>query len=282
MTDTFTAEVFKLRKRPAVLTVLAVWLALAVVFGYVFPYFNYTGLDDAAAAGDSAAALQGLLQALPDNWGLTSIRGLPMFAGALAILLGVLAAGSEYAWRTQKMILTQGPGRTRVMAGKFAALVLLLLVILACSFAVNAGASALVANATDRAITWPAFADLLAAFGGGLLIGAVWCTFGVLMGTLLRGTALPIGLGLVWALAIENLLRTGAEIPVLGTIQQYTPGSAGGSLVAALGAVTQGEAGGTPGISNALTGTTAVVVLFIYLVVFVSATLTVVRKRDVE
>jgi hypothetical protein len=118
--------------------------------------------------------------------------------------------------------------------------------------------------------------------GSGLLIGAVWCTFGVLVATLLRGTALPIGLGLVWALAVENLLRTGVEIPVLGTIQQYTPGSAGGSLVAALGAATQGAEGGAPGVNAALDGPTATAVLLAYLALFIGATLAVTRRRDVE
>jgi ABC-2 type transport system permease protein len=275
------AEVLKLRKRPAILATIAVWLVLAVVFGYVFPYFSYTALNDSVSAEDRAATLQGLLQALPGSLGPTSIRGLPIFAGALAILLGVLAAGSEYAWRTQKIILTQGPSRTRVLTGKIVALVLMLLTVLACSFVLNAAASVLVANAADRAITWPGAVDLFAAVAGGLLIGAVWCTFGVLLASLLRGTALPIGLGLVWALAVENLLRTGVEIPVLGTLQQYTPGSAGGSLVAALGATTQ-NAGGTPGITEGLSGATATVVLVAYLALFVCATLMVTRARDVE
>lgn len=281
MIASLAAELLKLRKRPAVLTTIAVWLVLAVVFGYVFPYFSYTSLDGAASAEDRAATLQELLEALPASLDTTSISGLPIFAGALAILLGVLAAGSEYAWRTQKMILTQGPSRTRVLAGKIVALVLILLGILAFSFVLNAAASVLVANAADRAITWPGVVDLLAAIAGGLLIGGVWCTFGVLLASLLRGTALPIGLGVVWALAVENLLRSGVSIPVVGTLQQYTPGSAGGSLVAALGATTQ-NAGGTPGITEGLSGATATAVLLGYLALFVCATLLVTRTRDVE
>jgi ABC-2 type transport system permease protein len=157
----------------------------------------------------------------------------------------------------------------------------MLLGVLACSFVVNATASVVVANAADRTITWPGVVDLLAALAGGLLIGGVWCTFGVLVATLLRGTALPIGLGLVWALAVENLLRTDVEIPVLGTLQQYTPGSAGGSLVAALGATTQ-NAGGTPGISEGLSGAMATTVLLAYLTLLVCVTLLVIRTRDVE
>lgn len=275
------AETLKLRRRPAVLTTVAVWLVLGVVFGYVFPYFSYTSLDDSVSPEDRTAALQGLVQALPSSLGTTSVGGLPVFAGALAIVLGVLATGSEHAWRTQRIILTQGRSRSSVLLAKILALILLLLGVLACSFLLNAGASMVVANATDRMTVWPGAADLLTAVAAGLLIGGVWCSFGVLLATLLRGTALPIGLGLVWALAVENLMRTGAEIPVLGTLQQYTPGSAGGSLVAALGVPGQAS-GATPGVAEGLGAATSTVVLLIHLALFVAGTLVLMRVRDVE
>lgn len=35
----------------------------------------------------------------------------------------------------------------------------------------------------------------------------MWCLFGIALGTLIRGSALAIGLGLVWALVVENLMR---------------------------------------------------------------------------
>ncbi|GAB3930156.1 hypothetical protein GCM10029976_031260 [Kribbella albertanoniae] len=274
------AEMLKLGKRPAVHTTIGVWLVLSLFFGYVFPYFTYRG-SSAAAAEERAAAIAGVLDALPASLATTPIAGLPVFAGALAILFGALATGSEYGWRTMKIVLSQGPPRTSVIAGKLAALVLLLASILVLSFATAAVASAIVEGATELPTAWPSAGAVLAGLGSGLLIAAMWCSAGVLLAHLLRGTAMPIGLGLVWALAVENLLRTGASIPVLGTLQRYTPGSAAGSLVAALDATPQ-SAGGTPGVSTNLPGLTAAAVLLVYLAVFVIATVLVVRRRDVN
>lgn len=282
MIRSIAAELLKLRKRPAVLTTFAVWLVLGLVFGYVFPYFSYTSLDESATSDERALALEGLLQALPGSLGPASIQGLPIFAGALAIVIGVLTAGSEYVWRTQKMILTQGPDRDSIIVGKIVALGAILFGVLVCDFTVNAVASVLVARATDRTVDWPGIVDIGTALGAGLLIAGVWSMFGVLIATLLRGTAVPIGLGVVWALAVEVLLRAGsAEMPVVGTLQQYTPGSAAGSLVASVGAATQ-SAGGTPGIAATISGPLATGVLFVYLLVFLTATLLVNHTRDVE
>ncbi|HEV8653239.1 MAG TPA: hypothetical protein VG276_28560 [Actinomycetes bacterium] len=36
-------------------------------------------------------------------------RVIPLFAGALALLIGVLATGGEYGWDTVKVLLTLGP-----------------------------------------------------------------------------------------------------------------------------------------------------------------------------
>jgi ABC-2 type transport system permease protein len=272
------AELLKLRHRPAVAATLATWLVLAAVFGYLFPYFNYTS---AATQADRADALPGLLQALPAAVPTTSISGLPVFAAALAILLGVLATGSEYGWRTVTIVFTQGLPRTTVTVCKIGALLLVLLAVLLASFAINTGAAVLVAAGADRPVRWPSAIDLGAGLAAGILIAAMWCAGGVLLATVLRGTAVPLGLGIVWALAVENLLRTGTNIPVLGTLQQYTPGSAAGSLVATVGAPTQG-AGGTPGITENLSGTTAAVVLLAYLIAFACATILTVRSRDVD
>ena len=57
----------------------------------------------------------------------------------------------------------------------------------------------------------------------------MWALVGFLLGTLARGPALSVGLGLVWALVVENLLRgVGA---LLGPVEAFTkilPGTGGG------------------------------------------------------
>ena len=102
--------------------VAVVWLVLGLVFGYLFPYLSYRGAPTGPAAGAGAAsAEQVLAEALPANLVPTAIQGFPVFAGALALLLGVLSAGSEYGWGTWETILAQGPGRLAVLAGKLRA-----------------------------------------------------------------------------------------------------------------------------------------------------------------
>ena len=55
----------------------------------------------------------------------------------------------------------------------------------------------------------------------------MWALTGFLLGTVARGPALSVGLGLVWALVVENLLRgVGA---LLGAVEAFTkvlPGTA--------------------------------------------------------
>ena len=45
------------------------------------------------------------------------------------------------------------------------------------------------------------------AAGAGFLVLEMWALLGYALGTLARGPALSVGLGLVWALVVENLLR---------------------------------------------------------------------------
>src|SRR5262249_4704064 len=130
MLASFSAESLKLRKRPAIWLVAIVWVLLGVLFGYVFPYLAYRS-STGPKAGLGSQALQA---ALPVDLVPTAVQGFPLFAGALAMLLGVLATGGEYGWQTMKMLMTQGPSRLSVILGKTLALISLMLVIVLVSF----------------------------------------------------------------------------------------------------------------------------------------------------
>ncbi|MBV8931245.1 MAG: ABC transporter permease subunit [Kutzneria sp.] len=274
----FAAEVLKLRKRPAVWMIVAVWIMLAVVFGYLFPYLAYR-----SATGPKAAlGKQALVQALPADLVGTAVQGFPLFAGALAMLLGVLATGGEYGWNTMKALLTQGPGRVSVVAGKALALVSLMLLVVLTSFAVDALCSVVTASITDSAMDWPGVSDLVRGIAGGWLIVTMWCLGGAFLGIAFRGTALAAGIGLVWALAIENLLRVFSSIVSgLDTVQKYLPGTNAGALAAALGSPTQSAPGGTPGVTTAVGGTQAGITLALYIVLFAVAASVLVKRRDI-
>ncbi len=117
-------------------------------------------------------------------------------------------------------------------------------------FAAGAVAAAAVAVAEDRPLDWPGAGALLTGIGAGWLIAAMWTALGALLAVALRGVALPVGLGLVWLLAGQNLLSLIAA-PLLDGVaraQKGLPGPNAGSLVAALGAGAD-----TPGV-EALVG----------------------------
>jgi ABC-2 type transport system permease protein len=49
--------------------------------------------------------------------------------------------------------------------------------------------------------------EVVKSLGVGTLVMGMWTAAGVLVGVLARSPALAVGLGLVWSLVVENLLR---------------------------------------------------------------------------
>ena len=270
MHDDIRAEAIKLVRRPAIWAATAIGLSLT--FTYLIPYAGYAGGTDGPRAGRGLAAL------LPDQLVGNSIGGLPVFLGALMLILGVLAVGGEYAWGTWKTVLTQDPRRLRVYAAKLVTVSLAALAGVLAVFAVGAVASVGVALAEDRPIGWPGAGDLLAGIGAGWLIAAMWTVLGALLGIALRGVALPVGLGLVWMLAVQNLVALIAA-PLLdwvAQLQKALPGPNAGSVVAALGA-----SGDTPGVEALVGAGRAAPVVGAYLLVFAVLGGVLLRRRDI-
>jgi ABC-2 type transport system permease protein len=281
MIASFRAELFKLRRRSAVWLIGAVWMVLTIVFGYLFPYLSYNGTA-AGPAGAPTNADQALAQALPAGVVATAVQGFPLFAGALALIIGVLVSGSEYGWQTLKAVLTQGPRRLSVLAGAFVALQLVIVVIVVAAFVTSSAAAAVVAAVTSKPADWPGVADFARGFLGGWLIVGMWAALGMVLGILVRGTALAVGLGLVWTLAVETLLRLFApSVDLIDTLQRWLPGTNAGALAGAIGVATQGTAGETPGVSTVVSGTHAALVLAGYIVLCAVVGATVLQRRDV-
>jgi ABC-2 type transport system permease protein len=275
------AELLRLGKWAALWLTIGVELLLNVLFGYVFNYVSYRSSGDSGIS--EGVPKQVLLERmLPAAIPHSGVAGMPMFAGALVLILGALAAGSGYGWGTVKTVALQGPGRVTSLAGSLVALLAAVVGLVAALFATDVAVSLLVASSESQPVVWPAVTDLVASFGGGVLIMGAWTLGGVLVGTLARSPALSVGLGLVWVLAIENLLRGVGEIwAPLQNVTDLLPGTAAGSLAGALGAVPVTDPGGTPGVLTTLGGASAVGLLATYVVVFVTATAALVRRRDV-
>nr|WP_166756066.1 ABC transporter permease subunit [Modestobacter marinus] len=272
-----SAELTKLLRRPATWVLVGLWPALQLVFSTLIPYVSYQ--RGATFEGLPPEAV--LASMLPDQLVLNSLSGLPLFGGALLLTLGALLAGSEYGWGTLKTVLGQGPRRLQVLAAQLLALLVVLAVAVLVSFAITALASGVIAAGESATADWPTAGRLLRGLGGGLLIAATWGSLGLLLGHALRSTALPIALGLVWVLAVENLIVNVAA-PLLGffdAAQAGLPGVNAGSLVAALAG--PGAALRTPGVAAIVDGPQAAWVLAGFLVLFTTLTGVLLTRRDV-
>jgi ABC-2 type transport system permease protein len=272
------AELIRLSKWPPTWVIIGVWLVLNVFFGYIFDYLTYR---DAVVAGDPRLAAGLLSQLSPAEVPGTMVAGLPMFGGALVLILAALATGSGYGWSTWKTVLTQGPPRLAVLGGTMTALAALLSVLVVLTLVVDLAGSAIVMTIESRPLAWPGPGALAEGVGGALLMVAMWAGAGAFVGIVARSPAVSVGLGLVWAVVVENLLRGVSSL--LGPLEAVTnllPGSAAGSLAGAIGATTQGEAGGAPGVLTVLSGPEAIGLLLAYLVGFTGLAALLMVRRD--
>jgi hypothetical protein len=265
-------------KWPVTWVIIGVWLLLNVFFGYLLDYLTYR---DAVSSGDARTAADLLAQLSPAAVPATMTSGLPMFGGALVLTLAALATGSGYGWNTWKTVFTQGPRRLSALGGTMLALVVLLVVMMVMTVIVDLATSAIVMTVDSQPLAWPGFQGLVEGFGGALLIAGMWAAAGALVGIVARSPALSVGLGLVWALVVENLLRGVSS--VLGPFEPVTdflPGTAAGSLAGAIGATDVSEAGGAPGVLTILTGAEATGLLFAYVVAFAGLAALLMSRRD--
>ncbi len=275
MLHSYRAELFKLRKRPAVWVVFGVWLLLMLLFTYLFPYLGYRSAKSAVEAQRLLVAL------LPSHLPGQGLIGYAVWGGSLIVVLGALSLGSEYGWGTVKTMLSNGPGRLTVFFGQVAALFTALAGLVLVAFACSGLASVLIAVSAHASLAGPSAGALARSVVAGWLILAMWCLFGVTLAALIRGTALSVGLGLVWVLAVENLIRATAPLlSVMASIEKALPGVNAGSLVAALGASPAGTT--ADGVAAVVSGGQALLVVALYFVLFAAAGALLLRRRDVQ
>lgn len=274
------AELLRLRKWPAIWILVGVWLALNLTFAYVFNYIAYaSGSGNFSTGEEPVQAL--LADLMPDAIPRIFTGGMPMFGGAIMMIVGALAAGGGYGWGTWKTAMTQGPGRMSTFGGLLVTLAVLVVGVVAATFALDLATSLIIATAESQTIAWPGVTEVAQALGGALLIFGMWTAAGVLIGTLTRSPALAVGLGLVWSLVIENLLRgVSGLLDWLEYVTDVLPGTAAGSMAGALGATPESGGDGAPGVLTTLSGGQSATLLAGYLVVFVAIAAVTMRRRD--
>lgn len=272
MTSAIRAEARRLSHWPTMWILGGVWLVLNLTFGYLFPYLTYRSKGTPIL----------LAQMMPGQAGVTLVQGMPLFGGALLMILGALTIGSGYGWGTWKTVFTAGPRRSTALGGTFATLAIAAVVLVTVTFGVDLSASYVVAAVEHQSATFPALADLSRDYGAALLISLMWMFAGALLGTLTRGPALAVGLGLVWALVVENLLRGVANLlGPLKIVTDWMPGTGAGSVAGAIGALPQNDPNGTPGVQTILSGSSASWLLVAYIVIFIALSLGLTARRDV-
>ncbi|KGN38086.1 ABC transporter permease subunit [Knoellia subterranea] len=276
------AELGKLARRPAAWVLLGTGVALNQVFAYVIPYFAYRGDASSDFATEGATKAQLLAGMMPAEVVANTVGAFAVFVGALALVLGALVTGSEHTGGTLKTLLTQRPSGAVVALGQ------MLTVVVAVGFGVavlaltGAASGVIVALVEGQAIVWPSLGSVASGLGSGWAILAMWGALGAALGSVLRAVALPIGLGVVWILAIENLITavSRSTLTSLAGLRDVLPGVNAGSL---LGSVLPASPGGdaAPGVQTLVSGERGLVTVVVYVLVAVLASVWVTRRRDV-
>ena len=280
MLGSYRAEMLKLRKRSAVWVLFGAGLVLSLIFGYLLPYLAYTTGDDSPSTEGvpRAEVLRGMLpERVIDN----TIGGYPIFAGALALVLGAIVIGGEYTWGTLKTVLTQRPRRGTILGAQFLALGTMIALWVLGIFIACALCSVGIAAAESGSMTWPSIGALLQGLAGGWLVLMTWCLAGAVLAVAFRNVALPIGLGVVWILGIETLLAgvVSSLLPGLKWLTNTLPGTNAGSLVFSVTTMTPSDA--PPGVRDAVGGPRALLTLFAYCALFTALSLWTTRHRDI-
>lgn len=219
MIPSLGAELLKLRKRPSTWVLALIWLAAIILFNYTLAYALLSNAPPPTVPEGTPKAQREQLREqqeefqeeqleflYPENLISSLAPGFPNLGAPIALILGALAVGSEYGWSTFKTVLTQRPGRLALFFGKLLALGIVLALLVVLTFAAGAASGYVIAGLEAAPAGSPAAGELVRALGAGGLILATWASLGVLLATLLRSTALSIGIGLVYSLVLETII----------------------------------------------------------------------------
>src|ERR1700694_3210246 len=275
MINSFKAEWRKLRQRPAVWVLGGIMLGALLLFGYAFNWIQLS-FPSKNFHGEGGLTIAQLKTALyPINFVKNSLEGVGIVGSILTLILGALVVGSEFGWGTVKTIYTQRPGPLQALAGQVGVVSVIAAIFAVAFYAVAALASLGIALGDGVAITWPAAIDILKA------LGATWLISGMALSFLFRQSAMAIGIGLAYVLAIEGILFRllgGFDASWVTTVEKLFLGQNAGALLRSFG-----QPFANPGqAAPIVTAGVAVLVLAVYAVVFTGVSSLVVRTRDVN
>jgi len=271
MIASIKAEWRKNRTRPAFLVAAGL---MAGVVALIYSLDWYQALHPVGA--DRAVTLAMLY---PDQF-VNNIMaaGFPLGA-AVAVVLGALVAGSEYAWSTLKTTLIQRPGRLSTLGGRFVVLAAWMGILTAVLFAGGAAYSAVIALFQGQAIVLPAAFDIAKGIGAIWLVLAVSGSLGMALGILFRQSAAALGIGLIYLTVLQLIAVRFITTFNGGTYKWITNWFDGQNASALLSSFTSPVFGHAP--APAIGAQQAVLVLVAYVAFFVVVSASLLRQRDV-
>ena len=260
MIRTFNAELLKLRRRRvAIAAALATLVFAAIATTVVFV--------SATEAGAPGAARGATLESLGQAGGATrSFAVGASFAGILVLVVFIANVAGEFSQGTFRTLLMRQPRRVGLLAGKLAALLAFVAIVLALAevFVVLASIVLALSQGVSTA-SWfglDGIGDALADYATALFGVAAWASLGMALAIFVRSIPLALGIGIVWSGPFEHLLED-----AWAAAGQWFPGL----LLEAL------AAGGTDDVS--LTRAFALVTL--YVAAAASAAALVFARRDI-
>jgi len=271
----YRAEWLKLIHRPAI-WILGILLCFGILtVGYILIGVAIVIIErSATGAQDSTQgiAAQSLREGLLPNVMVSQVIPLlSTLGGPIGLILGALTIGGEYSWGTLKTILTQRPGRLALIGGKLLALAPILLLFSGGALLLGLLGSLIAAAFQGAALAPPSALELLKGLGAGWLILTVWTMFGIALATIMRSSALAIGLGLIYSLVLESVV-SGVALFVEQANQLRNV-----LLGANAGALSSYFSGG----GSTIPPERATLILLAYLALFAAVTALVIRVRDV-
>lgn len=283
------AELLKLRKRVSTWVLGLIWLTVIILLNYALIYVLLSNTPLPTFPAGTPKAQQEQLQEQQEQYEEQQLAflypekvvpnltpGFPNLGAPIVLILGALAVGSEYSWATFKTVLTQRPSRLAVFFGKLLALGVVLALLVVLIFVAGAASGYAVAGLSGGPLNGPPAGELIRALGAGWLILAVWATLGALLATLLRSTALAVGIGLIYSLGLESIIT---NLPVQNKTFtdaiEFLPGQNSTFLAGSFSE--QGLASPQPPVD----AMQATLVLLAYTAAFVLLAALVFRRRDV-
>lgn len=280
------AELVVLRLSPSVWALILLLPALTLLNDYLVPYVLYRTAGTGTVI-DLGSPLQMLYMLSPSQLVAVVTATYATLGPAVAVVLGALVAGGDWARGSLTSALAQGPGRTATSIGQVAAILLALTVGVGVNFGVAAVASTLIVSieadeAVQTMLAYPEPAVILHAIAVSVLISAVSGALGVALGTIFRSAGSAIGAALIWYVGSQVLLASVAQ--ALGgpsaVIAQVLPNASVTTLAATFGPVVGGPVLEAP--APAIDPSLAPWVLLAYLIAFATISTALMRRRDIN